>query len=228
MSFYINKDEIHLWHTSLSIEPYQENDLALLLSPDEKARAERFRFNIHRQRYIASRGVLRCILSNYLNIEAKNIQFLYHQHGKPYLSETNLQFNLSHSHDIAVYAITFDNLIGIDIEKTQATYDNELAKRFFSSVEYAQLTDLQEPEQAKAFYCIWSRKEAICKAVGKGLSFSLSQFSVSASYEKEKILLDSNEASNWHLKSFTVHTEYQSALATQHEVEKICCREWLK
>lgn len=225
-NFVLKKHEVHLWHASLVIELDRESELMLLLSPDEKVRAEKFKFYIHRQRYIAARGILRCILSHYLGIKAQDIQFSYYLHGKPYLLQTNLQFNLSHSCDIAVYALTLDNAIGVDIEKIGKTYCDALAKRFFNQKEYRQLTELPILQRTHAFYRIWSRKEAILKAMGAGLSFPLSQFWVSLDSQKQQVSLNFNGISNWHLESFILHPEYESAFAVQSEVEKICYWKW--
>jgi 4'-phosphopantetheinyl transferase len=101
-SLIINQKEVHLWSTSLVLSSTQESQLLALLSPDEVAKANRFYFPIHRHRYIVARGVLRCLLSRYLQHPPEQIVFSYLQHGKPYTTNIDLQFNISHSHDIAV------------------------------------------------------------------------------------------------------------------------------
>ncbi|MBX3709158.1 MAG: 4'-phosphopantetheinyl transferase superfamily protein [Gammaproteobacteria bacterium] len=212
----IEENEIHVWTADLSTNLIQE-----LLSSDEKKRANRFLFPIHKQRFIAARSILRKILSFYLAVPPQEIMFTYNSNGKPFLHmpSTHLQFNLSHSENIAIYAITMTHDIGIDIEKIQETYNRDLAKRFFSLKENQDLLLLPLEEQKIAFYRIWSRKEAIIKAIGKGLTIPLSTFSVSVHDVNEVISLDQNE--NWSLIPLSILTDFQSVVATNQYVKKI-------
>lgn len=218
--------EVNLWCASLALTAGQIDALKIVLHPDEIQRADRFRFPIHRQRFIAARGILRYILSYYLDSEPQDIEFAYHHRGKPYLINTDVQFNLSHSHDMAVYAVTLHHAIGIDIERISDKFEEAVAKRYFSSEEYKQLMALPIERRLSAFYLIWSRKEAIIKAIGEGLSFPLSSFSVSIDEMKEDLTVDFNGKSQWHLEGFLINPEYQSAFATQQQVEKIVYWQW--
>ncbi len=117
------------------------DEFSSLLSTEEMVRAERFRFLEHRQRFILSRGILRQILSQYLHQPAESISFTIGEQGKPYLQDNpiSLQFNLSHSADIAVYAFTLGNEIGVDIEKVDSEVNFAVADRFFSESENQQI-----------------------------------------------------------------------------------------
>jgi 4'-phosphopantetheinyl transferase len=224
--FVLDQHEVHIWHTSVVISAEQEKALLLSLSADEVARADRFRFPIHRQRFIAARGILRQMLACYLNVEASELSFDYSPRGKPSLSGQPLQFNVSHSHDMAVYAFTLHQPIGVDIEKTQATYDDAVAGRFFSEKEYAALSALPSAARALCFYRIWARKEALIKVSGEGFAFALSSFTVPTVDSLDGLTVDFDGESGWLLRSFVAHPDYQSAFAMQRECERVLIREW--
>lgn len=222
----LEPNEIHVWSSDLTIPPKQAEKKLALLSSNECERAKRFRFPIHGRRFIAARSTLRHILSLYLNISPNEIEFGYAEHKKPYLHIPNLpipnnprlQFNLAHSHDIAIYAFTLSYAVGIDIEKIKETYDPAVAERFFSPHEFKDLMKLPSKDRITTFYRIWSRKEAVIKAVGKGLSIPLSTFSVSSNDVSETITIE-HEA--WSLIPLSIHPDYQSALASNQIVKKI-------
>lgn len=212
--------DIHVWSTNLNISTEQEQAKLNLLSSDEIARANRFHVPIHRKRFIAARATLRELICLYLKLPAQAITFKYTSYGKPYLPDAfnfiQLQFNLAHSHDIAIYAFTLKHAIGIDIEKIQAQYTPAIAKRYFTAKENADLADLPLVKRANGFYNIWSRKEAIIKAIGKGLSIPLCRFSVSLDRTSEAIEL---EHKTWQLIELKIDPNYQSALATDQSIE---------
>ena len=212
----IQSHDVHIWSTELTASPEQEEHL----NQDERNRANRFKFLKHRQRYIAARSMLRQILSFYLSCAPQDIHFAYTEHHKPYLSIPNnaLQFNLSHSEDRAIYAFTLQHAIGVDIEKVQASYNKSVAQRFFSPQENEALEHLSPKENSIGFYRIWSRKEAIIKAVGKGLVIPIASFSVAVSDVVETISLENDE---WSLIPLTIHEDFQAALATNQRVHQI-------
>ncbi len=210
--------EIHVWSSSLVLS--NEKTLLGLLSKEECDRAKRFRFPLHRQRFISSRAILRKILSFYLDCLPQHIEIAYTEHGKPFLASTNsiLQFNLSHSENIAVYAFTLTHAIGIDIEKISERSHEAIAKRFFSPIENEALSGLSPEKQMVYFYRIWSRKEALVKAMGQGLSIPLSTFSVSIHNDFEIILLENEK---WSIISLPIKEGFQSALATNQPIQHI-------
>lgn len=217
----INPNEIHIWSAILTLSPEQEHEKLALLSVDERERAYRFHFAIHRQRYIASRSQLRQILSLYLDTPPQDLVFAYTAHQKPYLqlpSHSRLQFNLSHSENMGVYAFTLDYAIGVDIEKIQDTYQAGLATRFFNAEENRRLQQIPALERIAEFYRIWSRKEALIKAVGKGLSIPLSSFSVVDNASPDVIMLEDKQ---WSLAALSITPGYQSAVATDQSIKTI-------
>src|ERR1700691_5906923 len=113
-------DEVHVWRAALGHAPSQINSLLDTLSEDEKSRAERFYFQIDRERFIIARAALREVLGVYLKRAAKSLSFCYGSHGKPALARDSgsnpIHFNLSHSNGVAVYAVARDREVGIDLE----------------------------------------------------------------------------------------------------------------
>lgn len=199
----------------------------VLLSPDEVDRANRFHFPLHRDRFLIAHSWLRNVLSLYLDKAPSAISYHFTPEKKPYLEPANgkqLTFNLSHSADLAVCAVTIDHDIGIDIEQMETESKEDLAKRFFSKSEYNLLTQVPAANRLAAFYQIWARKEAILKATGKGLSIPLNQFSVSIEPALTHIELENKV---WSLLPLSIHQDYQAALAMNGKVKKISYFEFI-
>lgn len=220
----ISDNEAHVWLTELKLRPALLGNLKNTLSKDELARANRFHFEQDRHHFIAARGILRVILGSYLSLGPKRLKFIYTPHGKPkILNETDcgyLKFNLSHSHGLALYAVTLGREVGIDIERVRANLSCEkIAKRFFSPVEFEMLVSLPPSERIEGFFNCWTRKEAYIKAIGEGLSIPLDQFDVTLNPRDEakitSIKGDSNLASHWSLYSLTPAPGYVGALAVE-------------
>ena len=147
-----------VWQVSLDVPP-----ASVYLSPDEQARAERFRFARDRQRYIACRSALRLLLSEALGSAPEALVFTYGPQGKPQCSE--LAFNVSHSSSLALIALGAE---GVDIEKLRTDFDpHELGRRVFTESELGLLRTHDD------FFAIWTRKEAVIKAEGGGFSSPL-------------------------------------------------------
>lgn len=170
----LSADTVHIWKIDLNQPEFQVESLRATLSSDEIARAERFYFPEHRQRFIIGRGSLRKILGHYLDLAPSKIEFDYQQRGKPFLStkfaNSGIFFNLSHSQDLGLCAVSYQRLIGIDLEYIRPMSDLEsLAKRFFSSQEYEVIKLLSSEQQQQVFFRYWTCKEAYLKATGDGL-----------------------------------------------------------
>lgn len=164
----IHAGEVHLWTGQLRGEVHAS--FWSLLNETEQARAKRFVRDRDRCRYVWARGNLRRILADYVGDNPQSLAFDYGDRGKPYLVETSVQFNLSHSGDWVVYGVTCDRAIGVDIEEIQPPKDwLALAERFFCPAEVAQLRSLPIAQQTVAFFKLWTRKEACLKATGEGL-----------------------------------------------------------
>ncbi len=153
------------------------------LSADEQARARRFKNTTDRLRWAFIRISVRKILSGYVHQPPSKIRFLVGKYGKPYMprvgTKPRLHFNLSHSGELALLAVTHRGPIGIDVEKRHELNDMEaLVQRFFSQAEQRQFNTLPHARRTDGFYNGWTGKEAIIKALGVGLSAPLDAFDV--------------------------------------------------
>ena len=169
--------DVHVWRLHIDEVDSEERRLESLLSSDERARAERFAFADIRRSFVVTRGVLRWLLARYVDEDPRRLRFRYGPHGKPALEvrpgDQAPQFSLSHSHGLALFAITRGREVGIDVERIRDNVAcDDLAERFFAPPETAALRRLPEASRRRAFFAYWARKEAIVKANGDGLAGS--------------------------------------------------------
>jgi 4'-phosphopantetheinyl transferase len=224
-------DELHVWLVPLDPPPAALARLAGRLSPDERRRAARFRFERDRRRFQAARGALRELLAGYLDERPERIRFVEGRHGKPELAEAGsaLRFNVSHSGERALCALSLRRELGVDIEQLRELADAEaLARRFFSAAESAELAALPEPQRLAAFFRCWTRKEAYLKAVGAGLLQPLADFDVSLLPELGACDFNLHgrpeETARWSLLALDVGAGYVGALMAERPPWRLVCR----
>jgi 4'-phosphopantetheinyl transferase len=226
-------DEIHIWRIALDRPNGVLERLERLLHEDEIARADRFRRPELRSRFVIGRGALRCILGGYLEVEPEHVAFRLGPHGKPYLEGMGrpLQFNLSHSDDLALCACLVDREVGIDVERLRPLGDaGRIIDRYFSPAERAEFLSFPEPERLAAFYRGWTRKEAFLKATGEGIASALDRFDVSLSAREAVVLRvgqDRGAALRWVLQDLEPATGFQAALAVEGPIGRVCTWSWM-
>jgi 4'-phosphopantetheinyl transferase len=167
---------VTIWRIALA-EPGVEPLAAGILSADETARAARFVRPHDQRRFVLGRAALRGLLGAALAIAPRDVPITVNAHGKPSVAGAPLSFNLSHSQDWALLAIGPPVDLGIDIEAI-APAQPGLAERFFAPAEAAALARVDGAAHAAAFTRVWTRKEAVVKAIGMGLSAPLERFVV--------------------------------------------------
>ncbi|MBN2003873.1 MAG: 4'-phosphopantetheinyl transferase superfamily protein [Anaerolineae bacterium] len=219
----LTTDTVHVWHVNLHALQNCAERLAAMLSSAERARAARFRFPEHRKRFIAAHSTLRDILSRYLDLPADQLAFSTNPYGKPALATPDhawLQFNLSHSGDLALIAVTRNRPIGIDVEQIIPP-DNfpRLVEQYFSANENAAFLALPDCKRAAAFFAGWTRKEAYVKALGTGVSLPLDHFDVTMDPDAPAGLLADrrhpHHVATWSLHTFTPAPAYLASLAVE-------------
>ena len=225
----LREKEVHVWCANLEPGADQLAALEETLTDAEVERANRFRFWRQRRRYVAGRGILRVLLGRYLDLNPAEVNLSYNEFGKPFLNTNRLQFNLSHSEGVALYAFCLAEDIGVDLEKIRAINDAEgIAARFFSPNEYSRLQALPAENRSAAFFACWTRKEAFIKAEGEGLSFPLDDFDVTFSPGEEPRLItlggSTEKAENWTLFSLVPAAGYAAALAVRGQEWQLSCR----
>lgn len=223
-ALHLASDEVHVWAAALTVHRDILEAYITTLSPDEKARADRFRFGKHRHRFIVGRGVLREILGRYLQANPAALRFEYLTNGKPALSPElsrgRIHFNLSHSEDLALVAVTCVGMVGVDVEWVRAIDDADgLVARFFSPRENELFQKVPSSEKPAAFFNLWTRKEALLKATGEGITRSLSLVEVSFLPGELAALLavsgDTVKAAQWSLLDLQPAQGFVGAVAIE-------------
>jgi 4'-phosphopantetheinyl transferase len=231
------EEEVHVWQVDLDQSMGQVDALLQLLCEEEIERAGRFRNQEHGAHYIVARGTLRQLLGGYLGALPEELVFSYGAHGKPDLAGdhdgSGLRFNLSHSHQLALFAVAWRREVGIDVEYPRSRVDVEgLARRFFAPVEVATLLSLSGERRREGFYNCWTRKEAYLKARGEGITVALDSFAVSlAPGESAELLscdLDPGEMERWQLRALEAREGYAAAVCAEGTDWQLRCREWLE
>jgi len=219
----LGKNEVQVWRIDLGAFQKHSDDLFSFLSSEEKKRSKGFYFERDKKNYVITRGILRIILGKYLQRHPATIQFIYGEHGKPFLNKENhkpdIQFNISHSKNIALISFTTGRDIGVDVEYIRKINHVSIAQRFFSPDEVKEILSLPVSDQLEAFFSFWTKKEAFIKAKGGGLSVPLRSFSVSST-KKTKVRITHianahEEEKMWSLFDIEVGKEYRAACAVK-------------
>jgi 4'-phosphopantetheinyl transferase len=224
----LERGEVHVWKLGHEETATDLDCYICLLSSDEKGRASRFHFQHLAENFITDHGRLRLILGAYTQSCPETLVFAVNQFGKPQLAfpDCSLRFNLSHTTGLTLLAVCLDAELGIDVEAVRPIDDwREIARSHFSAQENDALHATTESDQQNAFFRCWTRKEALIKACGQGLSLPLDTFTVSLSPEQFPPLLwcawDQQEVSRWALVSLGLGSEFVGALAIPNREWKI-------
>ena len=221
-SDYLNglPNEVQVWCARLDQPRERLNELALILSADEICRAGSFPTEAQCWRFIAGRGMLRELLSRVTGRPPLRLEFDYSTYGKPELVQPSharrLWFNLSYSGDLVIYALSYDQPVGVDLEAIHPVDHMEsLATSHFSPLEQDALLSLPLIQRCQAFFNCWTRKEAYLKACGANFNVPLRWFSVSLRPGEAPRLVHSHDRSEfrrWHFRHIEPVPGYVSAL----------------
>ncbi|MGI9296065.1 MAG: 4'-phosphopantetheinyl transferase family protein [Pseudomonadales bacterium] len=179
-------EEIHLWFCrphELELDRSYTQLLQATLDAGELQRMRRFKFERHRQQFCVSHALTRWVLSHYAAVQPEQWQFEKNSHGKPFVSNPayrDLQFNLSHTEGLQLLAVRRALPVGADVEQRKRRAEGpDIAERFFSAAEVAELRGVPDSDQKQVFFDYWTLKESYIKACGKGLAIPLRHFSYS-------------------------------------------------
>lgn len=231
----LNVGDVHIWASCLNRPVEQISSFKKTLSPDESARAERFHFDRDRSRFIAGRGILREILSSYLEMSPSQLRFVYSLRGKPGLANCpafpELYFNVTHSNDLILIGVTQACTMGLDVEERRSLNDaDDIAAHFFSAREAAAFKALPKEGRELAFFKLWTRKEACLKAAGLGLQEVMDGFEVSfLEGEPAKVLAASDnlpKAASWTLEELYPAQGFVAAVAMPTKGLFFHCWQW--
>lgn len=212
------RDEVHVFRARIDAEGEEIARARSLLSPDETARAARFKFDRHREPFIRAHAFARRILSRLLATSPSELRFTTGTHGKPALEDGALELNLSHSGGWALLAAARGRPVGVDVERHRPEVETlEIAERFFTPTELAVLRSLEGEARVRGFFLCWTRKEAYIKARGEGLSIPLSSFDVTCRPGEEPAIAGVGEAAaevaRWSLAGLGMGSGYEGAVA---------------
>jgi 4'-phosphopantetheinyl transferase len=222
-------EELHVWHASLERPPQTAQRMAQLLAPEERRRADAYRFERHRSRFIVARALLRILLAGYTQAAPDELRLHYGEFDKPLLID-GPWFNLSHSGNVALYAFSSVGEVGVDVELFDEGVTGEgVAERFFSTAEVDALRSLPAHLRPRAFLTCWTRKEAFIKARGDGLNLPLDSFDVTLAPDAPAALVrtawSNDEPQHWQLEDLSDREAgYVAAVAIQAYESKVLKR----
>jgi 4'-phosphopantetheinyl transferase len=225
----IGGNTVHVWRAYLSPTLVSNRKLVETLSEEETENARRFVRESDRDRYIFSHGLLRSILGAYLGCSPQQLVFGTNEYGKPFLvspnSNNGIQFNLSHSQNVALIAVARQIAVGIDVEYIRRLPDaHEIVDRFFSTNERRFLFSLPPAEFNEAFFACWTLKEAFAKGLGKGLSYPLDKLNLIFSSERPEDVVfcdSSSDCHSWKMIRLSPGPGYSGALAIGAPVSEL-------
>lgn len=227
------EDEVQLWLADLDRPPVPLARLAALLDPQERARAARFHFPVHRDRFTAGRGLLRLLLGRFLDLPPAALRFGYGVKGKPFLVDApeDLRFNLSNSANGVLIAVARERELGADLESLRPLTDADaLVERFFAPGEREVYRGIPRDARLPCFYSGWTRKEAYVKARGDGLSLPTTEFEVVLAPGEPPRLVrfdhEPEEVARWSFAAFEPARGFLGALAAEGEAAALRNRFW--
>jgi 4'-phosphopantetheinyl transferase len=205
----LGQGELNIWLVSLQLPPQEAQQCLSWLSPEERKRAGEFRFSADSARYIAAHGLLRFILAGYTGKRPAELEFSVNTFGKPEVSIAGspmVNFNLSHSGDMALIAVIRGQEVGVDIEKADCKLEyTDIVDLFFSHPEKRIVDAAPSKQRLERFYTIWTGKEAYLKMLGIGFAEEAGE-----------------RQAGYALWNFTPHPDYHGAVAVSGKV--LACR----
>ncbi len=221
----LSTGEVHIWQNHFSA--HHADDLLPQLSEDENHRATRLIDPKRRAQFIIARRWLRGILGgHYLDQSPGEIVFSYGERGKPFIANSDLHFNLSHSHDVMVLACTHIAPIGVDVEHVRPMTEMiTVARDNFSKAEFARWQSLPPNVRQRAFYAIWTRKEAYIKATGDGFRLPLASFDVTHDDLAQILRITEDDPAQWALRALTFDDDYIGAICVRGRIMNVTFQE---
>jgi len=227
--------EIHVWTAHLVDEYRATADLLAILTREESAQAAQFSFERDRMRFIQAHGIVRQILSNYLDADAATLVFARTHHGKPYLipraNDPHLEFSVSRSSNCCMLAVQLDHSIGIDIEKVRDLPQAiDIVQSYFTPVESKALSALRGAARRDAFFALWTHKEAMVKGLGISLAAHLGriEFDLDPIGGLRLVAWDRDQsvAQKWSVVRLDPAPGYVAAIASAYPIRCLTLHNW--
>jgi 4'-phosphopantetheinyl transferase len=231
----LSSGEIHVWTARLADEHRATADLLAILSREESAQAAQFSFERDRMRFIEAHGIVRQILSNYLDVDAATLIFARTHHGKPYLIPQancpHLEFSVSRSGDCCMLAVQLDHSIGIDVEKVRDLPQAiDIMQSYFTPAESKALSALRGAARRDAFFALWTHKEATVKGLGISLAAHLGRigFDLDPTGGLRLVAWDGDQsvAQKWSVVRLDPAPGYVAAIASAYPIRRLILHNW--
>jgi 4'-phosphopantetheinyl transferase len=179
----LSDSKLDVWAIRLDADPAPVEELAAMLAADERQRAEQFRLEEPRRRFIITRAALRTLLGRYFDSPANSIAIVNDRNGKPRLANrpvvADVHFNVAHSGSCALITVAAGCHVGVDVEHVRlVNHANHIARRYFHPAEAEAVLAAAPSTRDVLFLRVWTGKEAVLKAVGSGITGSLASFRV--------------------------------------------------
>lgn len=228
----LSDGEVHLWHADLDPATWRLDHLSRSLGKDERDRAARFHFAADRERFVAAHGILREILALYLQSAPVSLRLGEGSTGKPFLVDhRHLCFNVSHTRSTMLVAVARGREVGVDVERLDTNISfGELAETALSKPERRALERLDEKSRAAALLAFWTRKEALVKADGRGMSLRMADIDVSDPAGRvtlwDGMIGAWTPSTRWLLQSPGCEAAHVAAVAAEGRDWQIANRRW--
>ena len=222
---HLSDREVHVWAFILKASAEVESQCWNWLSPTERERAERLRFEQDRRHFIVAHGWLRHILGKYCLQDPWHVPILHAPGGKPQLNSDmfrscDLRFNLTHSNGRGLLALARGFEVGVDLEKIRdAVQHLKLSERFFSRTEWETIKACSDDRQREMFFRYWVGKESVMKAQGIGLLFPLDQCELAISDKLDEAALSGGgqktQNQEWVVRFLSLNPGWIGAVAAE-------------
>lgn len=218
--------EIHVWFAGTAVSG---DECQALLSLDERERADRFRFARDRASFVARRGVLRLLLGRYLDHDPMALALATTRSGRPVLAwpASDVAFSVTHTTAITAWAFCRDVTVGVDVEQIRPTIEPSLVARVCTARERAALADVPSEARPAGFFTLWTHKEALVKADGRGLSVPVDRIDVADALAHEVIttrLPDGGDDTAYFSQRLAIHRDVAAAIASPAHDRKVRTR----
>jgi len=209
------QDELHIWRIDLPGPPGLLDRCLSCLTPEELSRANRRKLPRSHQEFILGRGTLRILLAAATGLQPQALPIIAGPNEKPELPNTGLFFNVTHSAGVVLIALRRNGLVGIDLEHINPTmHFSEIATSTFTPAENLHLTSITDHTQRRrAFYQLWTRKESVIKADGRGLTLPLSSFEISPSSSQPIAVTIAQPHKTFYITDLPIEDEFAAAIA---------------
>ncbi len=215
---------VHLWFATLeSLRPRQD-ELRELLDPAEQERAQRFRFDADRERFILGHGLLRSLLGRYLKRDGSLVRMARGPFGKPYIERKDLRFSFSDTKDAILVAFASGHEIGADIETIHRNVDHDaVSGHYFTAPEVSEIQAAGAGAKRR-FLEFWTRKESVLKASGVGIMDDLRSLRVDGEHNTMVIAHEafiSMAAPEYHVHTWQIGADHLISLASPVKAKEV-------